>query len=162
MSLRLSEWESHIIFPCYKFMATSLYRSREKATLDDVPKLPDEHLEKAKEIISRHRTRKNCKRCYDRGYQGITQLNMAVTCHKCVDEEKVTLEWQAYVRDTPALVEAYGDYFEADEEEDAAESGDQVTGGDEKPQSTKETARRISPEQRHNHGGSQPHRSVGR
>ena len=83
---------------------------------EDVPRLPDEHLEKAKELVSRHRTKKNCKSCYDRGYQGINQLNMLVTCHKCVNSNDVTKEWQMYVCDTPALVEMYGDYFEDDEE----------------------------------------------
>lgn len=122
--------------------------------MEDVPKLPDEHLEKAKEIISRHRTRKNCKRCYDRGYQGINQLNMVITCYKCVDEDKVTQEWQAYVRDTPALAEAYGDYFEADEQEEV--------GGEEKAQVTPEPVRKIFADRDRPQGGSQPHRSVGR
>ena len=122
--------------------------------MEDVPKLPEEHLEKAKEIISRHRTRKNCKRCYDRGYQGFNQLNMVITCYKCVDEDKVTEEWQAYVRDTPAMAETYGDYFEADEQEEV--------GGEEKPQLKPESARKISAERDRPQGGSQPHRSVGR
>jgi superfamily II DNA helicase RecQ len=124
--------------------------------VEDVPKLSEEHLEKAKEIISRHRTKKNCKRCYDRGYQGVNQLNMAITCYKCVDEEKVTEEWQAYVRDTPALAQAYGDYFEADEAEEAE------IAGEEKPQVTHEQGRRVSADRSRRGGASQPHRSVGR
>ena len=123
--------------------------------MEDVPKLPDEHMEKAKEMISRHRTKKNCKRCYDRGYQGINQLNMVITCHKCVDEDKVTQEWQAYVRDTPALAEIYGDYFESEEEEEGT--------GEEKPEPTPEAVRRVAATDRgRDHKGAQRHRSVGR
>ncbi|MDA0334344.1 MAG: hypothetical protein O2782_04185 [bacterium] len=121
--------------------------------MEDVPKLPDEHLEKAKEMISRHRTKKNCKRCYDRGYQGINQLNMVITCHRCVDEDKVTQEWQAYVRDTPALSEIYGDYFESAEE----------ATDEEKPEPTPEAIRRVAAANRgRDHKGAQRHRSVGR
>ncbi len=126
--------------------------------MEDVPKLSEEHLEKAKEIISRHRTKKNCKRCYDRGYQGVNQLNMVITCHKCVDEDKVTQEWQAYVRETPALVEAYGDYFEADEESDEREEA----GGGEKPQNSAESGRKVSTDRGQRHSVPQTHRPVGR
>ena len=124
--------------------------------MDDVPRLPDEHLEKAKEMVSRHRTKKNCKSCFDRGYQGINQLNLLITCHKCVDGDAVTEEWQAHVRNTPELAETYGDYFESEEEEAEEEGGEgnaQVTPGPE---------RGSSRDRQRPHGGSQPHRSVGR
>ena len=124
--------------------------------MEDVPRLPDEHLEKAKEMVSRHRTKKNCKSCFDRGYQGINQLNMVIICHKCVDDDAVTSEWQAHVRDTPALAEAYGDYFEADE----ADEADEVSK--EKSQNTPEQARRNAGDRKRPYGGGQPHRSVGR
>ena len=88
--------------------------------MDTVPRLPDEYLEKAKDMLSRHRTRKNCKSCFDRGYRGINQLNMLVTCHKCVDGDAVSEEWRAFVRDMPALAETYGDYFEEEEEDETA------------------------------------------
>lgn len=120
--------------------------------MEDLPKLPDEHLEKAKEMVSRHRTRKSCKSCFDRGYQGINQLNMVIPCHKCVDSDEVTKEWQAYVRDTPALAEAYGDYFEAAEEQEGSEG---------KPKIAPEPVRSDGRDRR-GYGGSQPHRSVGR
>lgn len=124
--------------------------------MEDVPKLPDEHLEKAKEIISGHRTKKNCNRCYNRGYQGVNQLNMAILCYKCVDEEKVTTEWQAYVRDTPALTEAYGDYFESEEEE--------VAEGEDKPEPVPEPVRDMGKKNANKRGGSAPqmHRPAGR
>ena len=124
--------------------------------MEDVPKLPEEHLEKAKEIISRHRTKKNCKRCYDRGYQGVNQLNMAITCYKCVDEEKVNEEWRAYVRDTTALTEIYGDYFEPDE------SDEKETVVEEKPQVVRGQGPGASVDRGRQGGKSQPHRSVGR
>ena len=90
--------------------------------MDEVPRLPDEHLAAAKEMVQRHRQRRNCKACYDRGYQGINELNMLVTCPKCVDGEGLMAEWRTYVRERPALKEMYGDYFEEDEE-DGGEAG---------------------------------------
>ena len=124
--------------------------------MEDLPKLTEEHLEKAKEIISRHRTKKNCNRCYDRGYQGVNQLNMAITCYKCVDEDKVTEEWQAYVRDTPELAKAYGDYFESDEAEEA-----EIVKA-EKSQVAHEKSRRVFADRSRRGGASKPHRSVGK
>jgi hypothetical protein len=124
--------------------------------LEDVPRLPDEHLEKAKEMVSRHRTKKNCKSCYDRGYQGINQMNLLITCNKCVDADAVTEEWQAHVRNTPELTEAYGDYFESEEEEAEEE------GGEGKAPVTPGPERGSSRDRHRPHGGSKPHRSVGR
>ena len=46
---------------------------------------------------------------------------MLVSCPKCVDSKAVLDDWRQYVRDTPELVELYGDYFE--EEEDGKEEG---------------------------------------
>lgn len=89
--------------------------------MDKVPKLPDVHLDRAKEMVLGHRSRKNCKSCYDRGYQGINELNMLVTCTKCVDGEALMVEWRAYVKETPELTEMYGDYFEEDEDAEKAE-----------------------------------------
>lgn len=125
--------------------------------MDDVPKLSDEHLEKAKEMLSGHRTKKNCKSCYDRGYQGINQMNMVIPCHKCVDVDEVTKQWQAYVRDTAELAEAYGDYFESDEEEEGG-AGDE----DRAQATTRESARQNTKDRNRPHSGGQPHRSVGR
>jgi len=121
--------------------------------VDKVPKLPDEHLEKAKEIVLGHRNRKSCKSCYDRGYQGINEVNMLVTCPKCVDGEALMVEWRVYVKQTPALAEMYGDYFEEDED---AEKAEEPAG-----------ARRDSGSHRPNHGagtgsGPQPPRAGSR
>jgi hypothetical protein len=92
--------------------------------VETTPRLPDEHLAKAKELAAGQRSGKNCKLCYNRGYQGTDQNNMLVLCSKCVDTDTVGKQWREYVRDTPALTEMYGDYFDEDEEdtEDADES----------------------------------------
>mgnify|MGYP001563970218 CR=1 FL=1 len=87
--------------------------------MDSLPRLPDEHLTKARELAASNRKSTNCKRCYNRGYQGVDQDNMLVLCPKCVDVEEVGKLWRDYVRETPALKELYGDYFEDPEEEDA-------------------------------------------
>ena len=93
--------------------------------MEDVPRLPDQYLEKAREMADRHRIKSKCKSCYDRGYQGINQLNMLVTCHKCVDGDALMEEWRALIRDTPELSEMYGDYFEEEEKEGPKERGSQ-------------------------------------
>ncbi len=100
--------------------------------MDDVPKLPDQYVPIAKEMALKHRTKKKCKTCYDRGYQGINQLNLLITCHKCVDLDAVVEEWRVFVKDTPELVEMYGDYFEA-QEEDGEEGEEAKAGPDPKP-----------------------------
>lgn len=121
--------------------------------MEDVEKLSEAHLAKAIELVSKHRTKKNCKSCFDRGYQGISQSNMVIPCHKCLDLDAVAKDWQAHVKDTPDLAEAYGDYFEAEEVQES---------GEEKPQNTPAPARGRNPDQHRPYGGGQPHRSVGR
>ena len=48
---------------------------------------------------------------------------MLVPCSKCVDVEGVMVGWRAYVAETPALKELYGDYFE-DEEDQGTDEGE--------------------------------------
>lgn len=86
--------------------------------MEEVPRLPDEHLIRAKELVLENRTKSNCKTCYDRGYRGVNQNNMLVYCYKCVDNDALMQAWRTYVRETPALKEIYGDYFEEDEAEE--------------------------------------------
>jgi len=92
--------------------------------MEEIPRLPDEHLAHAKEIVAGKRNGKSCKQCYERGFVGVNQNNMLVPCSKCVDGDAVMVEWREYVRATPALSELYGGYFdeeeEADEEEETA------------------------------------------
>tara|TARA_B100000029_G_scaffold66761_1_gene59629 strand:+ start:408 stop:680 length:273 start_codon:yes stop_codon:yes gene_type:complete len=85
--------------------------------MEKLPRLPDEHLKRAKEMVARNRKGGRCKLCYDRGYQGISQDNMLVPCSKCVDTDAVLKEWKAFVQATPELAELYGDYYAEDEEE---------------------------------------------
>lgn len=91
---------------------------------EEIPRLPDEHLGRAREIVAEQRTRQQCKVCYDRGYIGTNQDNMLVPCGKCVDGDGVMKAWREYVAATPALKELYGDYFEEEEEEGEAEEGE--------------------------------------
>ena len=88
--------------------------------MDDIPRLPKQYLEKAKDLACLHRTKKNCKACYDRGYLGTNEQNLLVTCHKCVDGDEVNKAWCSLVRETPELDAMYGDYFEDDDSKKAA------------------------------------------
>ncbi len=44
--------------------------------------MAEKHLEKAKVMVLEHKVKKNCKKCYDRGYIGVTDENTLVHCHK--------------------------------------------------------------------------------
>ena len=90
--------------------------------MESVPRLPDEYLDRAKEIVIKHRKKKNCKYCYDRGYEGVNQDNMLVPCGRCVDTDAVLGEWKELVADTPELTALYGDYYESEEEESSTPS----------------------------------------
>jgi hypothetical protein len=84
-------------------------------------KLDEIHLEKAKEMAVRNRTKKKCKLCYDRGYIGVTPENLLVPCHKCVDIDKVMEEWKVYVAEIPELKEYFADLFEEKKEDENSE-----------------------------------------
>ena len=88
--------------------------------MEEIPRLPDKYLENAREMVVKHRAKKSCKRCYDRGYLGVDQDNLLVPCAKCVDNDALLAEWRQFVRDTPELSQLYGDYFEAHPEEEGA------------------------------------------
>ena len=91
--------------------------------MESLPRLPDQYLEQAKEMIGRHRRRRSCKTCFDRGYLGVNQDNMLVPCSKCVDEEAVLAEWKEFVMATPELAELYGDYYEDEESAEEEQAG---------------------------------------
>jgi hypothetical protein len=84
--------------------------------MSTVPRLPDAHLAKARELVAAHRRRQRCRHCLDRGYVGKNQDNMLVPCGRCVDEDAVMDAWRRYVRETPELAQLYGDYFEPEPE----------------------------------------------
>ena len=81
-------------------------------------RLAEEHQNKAKEIIERHRLKKRCNLCYDRGYIGYTPENLLIPCHKCVDEEAIMKEWKEYVAQIPELREFYHEMFAEEKEND--------------------------------------------
>ena len=56
---------------------------------EKMPRLPDKHLGRAREIVAEKLTKQKCKVCYDRGYIGTNQDNMLVPCSKFVDVEGV-------------------------------------------------------------------------
>ena len=98
--------------------------------METTPRLPDEHLAKARELAAAQRNGKNCKVCYSRGYQGTDQNNMLVLCPKCVDVDAVGKAWREYVNETPELTELYGDYFDEEEEESEESVDDEGTSKD--------------------------------
>ena len=86
--------------------------------------LAEQHLDKAKEIVLKHRKKRSCKKCYDRGYIGTSSENTLVVCEKCVDVEKAMEEWKEYVKTDPQLMEDFKDLFE--EETKEAESTEET------------------------------------
>ena len=79
--------------------------------------LAENHLEKAKEIALNNRKKRTCKKCYDRGYIGLTPENTLVICEKCVNVDAAMEEWKEYVKQDPQLMEDFKDLFEEEEEE---------------------------------------------
>ncbi len=93
--------------------------------MEEIAKLPDQYLANAREMVAKHKAKKNCKRCYDRGYLGVDQHNLLIPCPKCVAADALIGEWRQFVRDTPELFQLYGTYFE-EEETDAPEQAPQA------------------------------------
>ena len=97
--------------------------------MEEIPKLPDQYLANAREMVAKHKAKKNCKRCYDRGYLGVDQHNLLIPCPKCVTGDALIGEWRQFVRDTPELFQLYGTYFDEDEtdEQEQAPQAAKVT-----------------------------------
>lgn len=89
---------------------------KKEAGKKEKKKLPDEHQKAAREMVLRHRKKKKCNKCYDRGYLGVTEDNMILPCSHCVDQKSVFDEWKVYVKARPDLLEAFGDQLEDEEE----------------------------------------------
>jgi len=81
--------------------------------------LEEIHQKAAIDIVQRHRKKKNCNKCYDRGYVGFTAEKTIVPCEKCVDLEAAMAEWKEYVAKDDKLKEEYKELFE--DEQTAAE-----------------------------------------
>ncbi len=92
--------------------------------MEEIPRLPDQYLANAREMVAKHKAKKNCKRCYDRGFLGVDQHNLLIPCPKCVAGDSLLVEWRQFVRDTPELSQLYGTYF--DEEEAADQDPEQA------------------------------------
>ncbi len=75
-------------------------------------KLDDAHLEAAQNIAAKHRRKKRCDECYDRGWIGITEQNLLVLCTRCVDMESALAEWKEYVSGHEDLKEHFSELFE--------------------------------------------------
>jgi outer membrane biosynthesis protein TonB len=76
--------------------------------------LEEKHQNAAKEIVQKHITKKNCNKCYGRGFIGFTTDKTIVPCEKCVDIEKAMEEWKQYVATDEALKEDFKELFEGD------------------------------------------------
>jgi hypothetical protein len=84
--------------------------------------LDEKHLDKAKEFAAKHRRKKSCDDCYDRGWIGTTDQNLLVLCTRCVDLEAALADWKAYVSEHEELKEHFAELFEEKEVEEAEES----------------------------------------
>ena len=82
-------------------------------------KLDDKHLEAAQAIAEKHRTKKRCDNCYDRGWIGINDQNMLVLCTRCIDMDAAMEEWKAYVIQHEELKEHFSELFEEHAVEEA-------------------------------------------
>ncbi|HOD18024.1 MAG: hypothetical protein ACE14O_06420 [Candidatus Cloacimonadaceae bacterium] len=74
--------------------------------------LEEKHLEAAKQIALKHRHKKSCDRCYDRGWIGVSDQNLLILCPKCVDRDAALEEWKAYVNENEELKEHFSELFE--------------------------------------------------
>lgn len=75
-------------------------------------KLEDRHLEAAQQIAQKHRKKKSCDTCFDRGWIGVTEQNLLVLCTRCVDMEPALEDWKAYVSEHEDLKEHFSELFE--------------------------------------------------
>ncbi len=75
-------------------------------------KLDDKHLEAAQTIAGKHRRKKSCDNCYDRGWIGTTDQNLLVLCTRCVDMDAAVEEWKTYVTGHEELKEHFSELFE--------------------------------------------------
>ncbi len=86
-------------------------------------KLDDKHLEAAKEIAKKHRRKKSCDNCYERGWIGVSEQNLLVLCTRCVEMEPAMADWKEYVQQHEELKEHFSELFE----EKPAEEGTATT-----------------------------------
>ena len=75
-------------------------------------KLDEQHLEAARQIAEKHRKKKKCNECYDRGWIGTTEQNLLVLCTHCVEMDAAIEEWKEYVSGHEDLKEHFSELFE--------------------------------------------------
>jgi len=78
-------------------------------------RLDDIHLEAAKTMAEKHRKKKRCDNCYDRGWIGVSDQNMLVLCTRCIDMDPAMEEWKQYVSNHDDLKEHFSELFEEKE-----------------------------------------------
>jgi len=92
--------------------------------------LDEPHLDAAKEIAAKHRKKKRCDNCYDRGWIGVTDQNLLVLCTRCVDMEAAMEDWKTYVSGHEDLKEHFSELFEEHKAEDEEKAHDKQLGHD--------------------------------
>lgn len=80
--------------------------------------LEEKHLEAAQQIAAKHRRKKSCDSCYERGWIGVTEQNLLVLCTRCVDMESAVEDWKTYVTEHEDLKEHFSELFEEKEVEE--------------------------------------------
>jgi len=73
--------------------------------------LDEKHLEAAKKIALKHRKKKSCDHCYDRGWIGVNDQNLLILCTKCVEMDAAMEDWKAYVSGHKDLKEHFAELF---------------------------------------------------
>ncbi len=74
--------------------------------------LEEKHLDEAKAIALKHRRKKSCGHCYDRGWIGVNEQNLLILCTRCVDMDAALEDWKAYVTSHDDLKEHFSELFE--------------------------------------------------
>ena len=74
-----------------------LYQYSENSKFNKEKFLKENHYKKAEEIINQNIIKKNCNKCYGRGYLGWFSNNEFIVCKKCVDVLKVYNQWYEYL-----------------------------------------------------------------
>ncbi len=69
--------------------------------------LPEVYAEQVREKMRQLCSHKYCKRCYGRGYVGMNDNNLVITCDKCVDQGAAYLWFRSFVREHEDLHEMF-------------------------------------------------------
>jgi len=99
--------------------------------------LDEIHQKAVIEILQRHRTKKSCNKCYDRGYIGFSPDKTVVPCEKCVNIETAMAEWKEYVSKDEKLKEEFADLFV--EDKPAGDDGEHTDADGNRPETDHHT-----------------------